>query len=150
MKRENKLYLFVFFIFVLSLCLFIFTIYLKSVSVIEKIEFDATLVVGDVPGFNVDTNVLTFGTITFNTSSQRILKIKNDYGFPIKVEFSVEGDIGKFLVFDEMIFLDVEESRNVSVSTIISTDEKQGNYSGRFITIIKRTHGSLESPSLVR
>jgi len=53
-------------------------------------------------------------------------------------------------VFDEMIFLDVEESRNVSVSTIISTDEKQGNYSGRFITIIKRTHGSLESPSLVR
>ena len=139
MKRENKLYLFVFFIFVLSLCLFIFTIYLKSVSVIEKIEFDATLVVGDVPGFNVDTNVLTFGTITFNTSSQRTLTVENNYDFPIKVEFSVEGNIWEFLVFDKIIFLDVEESKEINISTIILTDEKQGNYSGKFITTIKKS-----------
>ena len=137
MERKNKLYFFIFFIFVLILCLFFFVTYLKYIDVLEKIEFNATLSVGDIPSFNVDTSELLFGTISINTSSQRTLTVENNYDFPIQVEFSVEGDIAEFLVFDKIIFLDVEESKEVNISTIILTDEKQGNYSGKFITTIK-------------
>ncbi len=139
MKEKNKLYFFVFYIFVLSLCLFFFITYLKYIDVLEKIEFNATLSVGDIPSFNVDTSALLFGTIAINTSSQRILIVGNNYDFPIKVEFSVEGDIAEFLVFDKIIFLDVEESKEVKISTIILTDEKQGNYSGKFIATFKKS-----------
>jgi len=139
MKRKNKLYFFVFFIFVLSLCLFFFVAYLKYISFLVKVEVVNTLRVGDVPSFNVDTSALTFGTIAFNTSSQRTLTVENNYDFPIKVEFSVEGNIWEFLVFDKIIFLDVEESKEINISTIILTDEKQGNYSGKFITTIKKS-----------
>ena len=139
MERKNKFCFFVFLLLVLSLCLFFFAMYLKYTAVLEVIEFDAMLRVGDVASFNVDTSALTFGTVTLNTSSQRTLAMKNNYGFPIKVEFSAEGDIEKFLVFEKIIFLDVEESRYVNVRTIILTDEKQGNYSGKFITTVLKS-----------
>ena len=139
MKRKNKLYFFIFFMFVLSLCLFLFVIYLKHINVIKIIELNAILSVGDVPSFNTENDTLYFGTITSNTSSQRTLTVENNYDFPIKVEFSVKGNIEEFLVFDKIIFLDVEESKEVNISTIILTDEKQGNYSGRFIVTIKKS-----------
>ena len=137
MKRENKIYFFVFFMF--FLCLFSFAIYLKYISVLERIEIVTNLKVGDIPGFDVDTDVLAFGTIAVGTSSKRTLTIENDYDFPIKAEFSVEGDIEEFLVFDEVIFLDVGESKDVDIRTIILVEDKQGNYSGRFITTIKKS-----------
>ena len=118
--------------------MFFFVIYLKHILVLEKIEIVANLRVGSIPGFDVNTSALTFGTIALGTSSKRTLTIENNYDFSIKVEFSVEGDIEEFLVFDEVIFLDIGESKNVDVRTIILTEDRQGNYSGRFITTIKR------------
>lgn len=138
MKSENKIYFFIFLMFVLSLFLFSLAIYFKYISVLERTEIAANLKVGGTPGFDVDTDVLAFGTIAPGISSKRILTIKNNYNFPIKVEFSVEGNIEEFLVFDKMIFLDVGESKEVNVRTIILAEDRQGNYSGRFITTIKR------------
>ncbi|MCK4553045.1 hypothetical protein KAT80_02485 [Candidatus Pacearchaeota archaeon] len=139
MKKENKIYLFVVFMFVLSLFLFSFTIYLKHIAILERVEIVTKLRVGGIPAFDVDTDVLAFGTIALGTSSRRTLTIQNDYDFPIKAEFSVEGDIEEFLVFDKIIFLDIGESKDVNVNTIILAEGKQGNYSGRFITTIKKS-----------
>jgi len=137
--KENKVPLFVFFMFFLSLLVFSFAIYLGKSIVLEEKEIFTSLRLGGTPGFDINNTALNFGTIAIYTSSQRNLTIENNYGFPIKVEFSVKGNITEFLLFDEVAYLDVGESRDVLVETITLSDNRIGSYSGKFIIVIKKS-----------
>jgi len=143
MEKENKIYLFIFFVLALSLFLFSFGIYLTQIAVLEKIEVVANLRIGDTLGFDADAGRLDFGTIAPNSSSRRTFTIENNYNFPIKAEFDVEGEIGEFLLFDKIIFIDVGETKEINVSTITLVEAEQGNYSGKFITTLKKSRKSI-------
>ena len=137
--KKNKLFYFAFFIFVLSISLFLVTLYIKSAVVLEKKEIIATLRVGDIAGFDANATALTFGTITSGSRSYRDLTIENNYGFPIKVEFRAKGNITKFLLFDKMVYLDVGEKKSIKIDTIVPVDEKYSDYSGKIVVVMKRT-----------
>ena len=136
--KKNKLLYIAIFIFVLSIALLLFTLYIKSAVVLEKKEVIATLRVGNIAGFDANASALTFGTITPHSGSYRNLTIENNYEFPIKVEFYAKGNITEFLLFDKFIYLDVEEKKSVKIETIVLNDEKQGSYSGKMIIVMKR------------
>lgn len=123
---------------IISLVLFLSVIYINSKVVLKKEEIIATLMVGDKAGFDTNNTALTFGMLTSGSGSSRNLIIENNYNFPIKFEFSVEGNIQRFLVFDEVVYLDIGEEKTVSISTIIATNESYGNYSGKMIIVTKR------------
>ena len=55
-----------------------------------------TLTVGNHTGFDLNKTVLSFGTITNGTSSSRNITINNNYDFPVRFEFDVQGNISKF------------------------------------------------------
>ena len=126
------------FLLILSLVMFLSVLYINSKIVLKKEEIIATLMVGDKAGFDTNNTALTFGMITSGSSSSRNLIIENTYNFPIKCEFSVEGDIRRFLVFDEVVYLDIGEEKTVSIGTITATNESYGNYSGKMIVATKR------------
>lgn len=138
MKKENKIYFFIFLFLVLSLMMFCFAMYAKF-NVLKKIEIVANLKIGDISGFDVNTSVLTFGTITSGSSSYREITIENNYEFPIKAEFRSSGNITELLLFDESIYLDTGENKSIVVNTIIPVSEEKGFYSGRFIAVIKKS-----------
>ncbi len=123
---------------VLSISLFLITLYIKSAVILEKKEIIATLRVGDIVGFDANASALTFGTITSHSRSYRDLTIENNYMFPIKVEFHAKGNITEFLVFDKVVYLDVGEKKSIRINTIIPVDKKYGSYSGKMVVVMKR------------
>jgi len=136
MEKRDK---FIIFIFIFCLLLFSFSIYLKQKVILEKAKIPASLSVGDVIGFDINTDKLSFGTITVGASSMRTLKIDNNYNFPVRVEIDIEGNIKDFFSINEIIFLDVGESKEINLSTNVLTEKKEGNYSGNFIITIKKS-----------
>ena len=133
MEKRDK---FIIFIFIFCLLLFSFSIYLKQKVILEKVKIPASLSVGDVIGFDINTDKLSFGTITVGASSMRTLKVDNNYNFPVRVEIDIEGNIKDFFSINEIIFLDVGESKEINLSTNVLTEKKEGNYSGNFIITI--------------
>lgn len=138
-KTKNKL---IILMFVISLIIFLLILYLNSLMILEKKEIITTLMIGNKTGFDLNTTALTFGRITFGSSAQRNLIIKNQYDFPIKVEFSVKGDIKKFLVFEKIVPIEVGEEKTISITAINPIDTEYGNYSGKMIVIIKKNFQS--------
>lgn len=138
MVKKSKIFYVAVFIFVLSISLFLITLYLKSAVVLEKKEIIATLRVGDIAGFDANVTALTFGTITSHSYSSRNLTIENNYVFPIKIKFCAKGNITEFLVFDKLVYLDVGEKKSIRIDTIMPVDEKYGNYFGKMIIVIKK------------
>ena len=118
-KTKNKL---IILIFAASLIMFLLVLYLNFLMVLEKEEIAATLSIGDRTGFDLNTSALTFGMITSGFSSQRSLIINNDYDFPIQVEFSVKGNIKKFLVFAKVVPLEAGEEKTVGITAIRPVD----------------------------
>jgi len=139
MEKENKFFFFIFFMFILSLLIFSFVVYIKLTSVLDKIEIATYLEIGDMAGFDVNNSLLTFGTITSSSSSYRELIIENTYEFPIEVEFSSKGNITELLLFEKAIYLGVGENKSVTVHTIVPIGKKDGVYSGKFIAVIKKS-----------
>ena len=133
--NKNKL---IILMFVISVVMFFFVLYINSTFVLKKEEIIATLIIGDRAGFDINGTALTFGMIAPGTNSKRDLIIENDYNFPIKFEFNVKGDIEKFLVFDEVVYLKPGENKTVSIYTITPDNEEYGNYSGKMIVVTKR------------
>jgi len=137
MNKEIKDKLIIF-IFIISLIIFLLILRINSLIVLEKEEIITTLIIGNRTGFDLNTTALTFGMIALGSSSQRDLIIKNDYDFPIKVEFNVKGDIEKFLIFDKVVYLEVGEEKTISIISVIPVDEEYGNYHGRIIIVTKK------------
>lgn len=137
MKKETKNKLIIL-MFVAILIMFLLILYLNSLMVLEKEEIITTLIIGNKTGFDLNTTALTFGMITLGSSSQRNLIIKNDYNLPIKVEFSVKGDIKKFLIFEKVISLEAGEEKTIGITAISPVDMGYGDYSGKMTIITKR------------
>ncbi|MBS3094267.1 hypothetical protein J4474_01245 [Candidatus Pacearchaeota archaeon] len=134
-KRKNKL---IVILLILSLMIFLTGFYIKSIVLLEKMEIPTTLTVGDKIGFDTDTSVLTFGIIKPGSVGNREIFLENNYTFPIKVEFRVEGDIKRFLLFENIVYLNSGENKTISISTIKPTENDYGNYSGKLIVAIKK------------
>ena len=141
MLRQNKIYVVVISLFIISLVVFLFSmkVNITGNTILQESEFSTSLSLGHIAGFNVSEDALSFGTITLGSVAHRNdLVITNDYGFPIKVEFSVEGDIEDLLIFDRVMYLEPGETSNFNLSTIIFSDEPYGDYSGKVYVVIRR------------
>jgi len=139
MKIENNKYLlFSVVIFLLSILLLFLSFLLVHSLVLYEQEILVDLQVGQIPGFNLDKSILSFGTIAPNMSGSRTIKLENNYPFPIIALFSSKGNISKFLIFEEKIKLLSKEEKIVTISTILSREEDYGNYSGKINVVLKR------------
>ncbi len=135
-KRKIKL---IFALFIVSLFILIFSIYLKSFVTVEIKEIPATLNVGNTSAFDTNNSFLSFGTISKGVFSQRNIVLTNNYDFPIICYIGFEGNITNFLVKPEQSYLKSGESKTISISTITLEEEGwEGFYSGKVIVTIKK------------
>jgi hypothetical protein len=139
MKINKKNYL------LFSIILFFFSIFLVFLSflltqslILDRKEIPAFLEVGKISAFNLDKSVLSFGVIVPNTISSRTIKIENTYPFSVDYLFTSEGNISKFLVFEEKVRLLSQEEKMVTIATISPEEKDYGNYSGKIIVRLKR------------
>lgn len=118
-------------ILIIALVFFLLTFYFKSVSgVLSEKHIDVRFEVSNVTGLKVGSDLLDFGRIIQGSSGSKTIVLSNSYTFPINVEFQATGNVSDFLVYNKNVFLEPNETKSVSISTIVFSNESFGNYSG--------------------
>lgn len=137
-KKENKIYYFIFGLFILSIVILVATFFLNNRVLYEERTF-AQLFVGEPAGFDLNETIISFGRLPPTTSSERKINLSNAYEFPVVVEFFVEGNISDFIVIHKPVFLDGGENKQVFVRTInIPANATVDEYEGYLIIRFKK------------
>ncbi len=137
-NQRNKKYYSAVLLFILSLAVFFFTLYINSTFILEKKEIPVNLKIGEQPAFNLSQTAFDFGTITPGSSASREIILENNNSFAVKYEFRAKGKIKKFLLFEKNIYLASYEKKRIEINTIIPNNEEYGEYSGKIIAVIKK------------
>jgi hypothetical protein len=137
-KTRNSLILILLFILIFVLGVFLFSNLIEYLSILEKQELYAEVIVSDHYGVDVNSSALIFGMITPGSSSVRKTTITNDHNQNINVEIIVEGDVEEFLQVSENDFdLKINESKELVFTAIAPRDKELGTYKGKVFFIIK-------------
>jgi hypothetical protein len=78
-------------------------------------------------GVSTDRDRLDFGILPKNARAIKIIDVKNDGEYPIKVHFVINGNISTIVEVENDVLLDAGKERNLSVKLFAN---EIGNYSG--------------------
>tara|TARA_Y100000310_G_scaffold263034_1_gene272920 strand:+ start:6139 stop:6564 length:426 start_codon:yes stop_codon:yes gene_type:complete len=111
-------------------------------NVVKQITIPVTVEITDnnrKMGLNVDTDALHFGTMGRGSTSGRFVDINNTGEFPVTVELSGHGPMGKYIVFEESdFFLDIDDSRHLGIDLAIPIYQSLGKSTGSVKILFKR------------
>lgn len=97
------------------------------------------LTVGEVFGFNLDTDMLHFGIVPPEVSSTKIINVLNNKLHPLLVYFKARGDFKDWVYFDDNYFiLSPNETKEARVHVTVPSNAEYGNYTGTYKVIFKR------------
>jgi len=128
---------------IVALCIsfvgFLISLYVQNSIVLNKYEIYTSLTIGETPAINLNsTGALTFGTLLRPSISQRTIFLENNYDFPIVYGFEVNGNISRFLVFEEKINLKSSENKTIVFSAIVPQNEEYAYYQGFLKVVVKK------------
>jgi len=125
-------------IIILVLLIFLFSSLIDYLSVLEKQERYARVIVSDHYGVDVNWTALIFGMIPPGSSSVRKTTIRNEHNQVVNVEILVKGDIKEFLIVSGNDFnLKPDESKEIVFTAIAPKDKEFGIYEGKVSFVIK-------------
>lgn len=136
-RKNNFLFWFSIFLFVISLLVFCFFLFLRFYLILEVKEVPVSFSIGENVGFDLNQTHLTFGVVPLGVSSSRNVQIENNYDFPIVVNLDAKGNVSDFLFFENSFVLEEGEVRKVGIS-VNSLDGEFGNYSGYLLVRFER------------
>jgi hypothetical protein len=114
-----------------------FTGFVRSLP-LESKEVDVSFEISDVLGVDLNTSALTFGTVVPGYSLERNVIIQNRNDFPVEAIVRFSADIDRFLSAPEKTLILPGEEKAISVTLVISKDEKFEAHSGTAIFEMKR------------
>lgn len=136
--KENILILLSLLVIIFVLGVFLFNNMIDYLSVLEKKEVYANIIVSDHYGVDVNSSALVFGMTLPGGSSVRETTLTNEHNQEVNVELFVEGDIKEFLQISENNFnLKSDESRKIFFTAFVPKDKELGTYDGKVIFVIK-------------
>ncbi|MEK6927538.1 MAG: hypothetical protein AABX11_03835 [Nanoarchaeota archaeon] len=109
-------------------------------NTLQKQEYDTTFEIGETSGFDLNTSALTFGRISFNSSSTRSILVRNDFAIPVFVSLYISGNISKLISISENDFRLVP-GENKSIEFKAYSNADLGKYTGKVTLVVKRYEG---------
>src|SRR3989339_551956 len=95
-------------------------------------ELEMKVKIGDVVGLDVNTSIISFGTVSPGGSSQRPVILRNDGNKPLRAHIKKSGEMAEWVYISEEDFvLDKNETKNVIFTIIPSGDAGKGEYRGK-------------------
>lgn len=128
-SAKSKTY-FIYFLLVIALSLFLISWLSGSRDVLKIEKIPVKIKITNVSGLAVENETLNLGNVIYGSSSKKTFEVTNNYGGRIVLELSCEGNISEFLIFEEYVYIEPNETKSVSVSSIVFSNETYGEYSG--------------------
>ena len=125
-------------VFIFSVLVLLFSVYLSREIIIDESEIFISVEVANVSGFDLNSSALIFGKIIPGAKASRKIEIKNNYYFPIVVKFDSEGNINELLEYNELIYINPNETKEAGFTIITYLNTTQGVYTGIISYVIKK------------
>ena len=124
--------------YLILLAILAFTIPFILNSQTEKTIIEASFLMGNTSGFDLNPNELTFGQITQNSSASRAITITNSFNKQKEIHIRASGEIKEYIIVSENNFiLNPNESKNITFSIYPTNTTQQQKYSGQIIITSK-------------
>ena len=136
-KKQNNIL--TFFLIAIVIVFLGFRIYslIQISEVLEIREIDASIIVSDKIGFDLNDSVLTFGSVLRGGGASRQITLKNNFEVPINVYVYGKGEVKKFIIpFKET--LNTGEEKILKINASVPEDAEFGEYWGKAIIKIKK------------
>jgi len=104
---------------------------------LETRIFDASFIVSDVSGFDLNSSALTFGKMMPGNTATRNVLIYNTYNFPIRIEPFASENIAPFITIPNLT-VGAKQNSSVPVTLSVPRNMSFGNYSGKVLFKIYR------------
>ncbi len=133
-KEGNNLFLiFLFIIVALVLTLsFIYTL------PIERRVIGTRFIIGESPGFDLNTSEIVFGRVPPGGSSHKKISISNEYNFTIIVRAVPSSQIASFVTVESPVIIKSGDSAVVNANLKVPQEASFGSYSGQVVFEIRR------------
>jgi len=86
--------------------------------------------VGENPGFELNTSLLTFGRIPPGSNSMREIRVYNEFKFPVRLETFVSPNLKDFVKVSPVFYIPSKNSTKISILVDVPHSAEFGNYSG--------------------
>ena len=124
----------IFFIVVLfALAIIVFGLkYMDATKDYTVIPYDLQIKVGGYAGFNTARDKIYFGTVPPGSTGQRNFTLNHTYSVPVKVNFTVEGDLAGWITISEVNFLlEPAKKKEIEIKATPPMNQPYGTYTGK-------------------
>jgi len=135
----NKIMLLSLIVVLVSLTVVVGYVGYNRYYMVDTLSKDLHLEVGDKIGVNLDTDKIYFGKTHPGGMAKRHLNISNNYGFSVRTNINVEGEITDFISVSENNFIiEPHSSKEITYYAETTEDTEKGTYEGKTIVVFKR------------
>jgi len=105
------------------------SLFIIDANLIKELPID--LKVGDIIGFDVNNEELTFGRVPQGSTSIRRITLTNDQNTEVKIILKVEGSVEPFISFQENNFILAPlETKKIEIHATSPLNPENENYQG--------------------
>lgn len=104
----------------------------------EAMEIGMSMNVGNHVGFDVNTTLITFGTVPQGGNSVRDVVITNNDDYDKIAHFSAEGAIKDFIQLPPDTLVKANQNKTVNAKAVVPWGAKYGEYTGKFKILLLR------------
>ena len=104
----------------------------------ETVEIGMSLNVGGNVGFDVNTTLITFGTVPQSGIAVRDVVITNNDNYDKIARFSAEGTIRDFIQLPPDTLVKANQNKTVNAKAAVPWGAKYGEYTGTFRILLMR------------
>ncbi|GEM_PF-1277064 len=108
-----------------------FSVFILFSKPLEIKEVDAKFIIGENPGFDLNSSALVFGRIPPGGSSTRKVVIDNSFSFPIEVKILASRNIAEFVIAQPVTIIEAGKNASIPISVYIPQDNGFGDYYGK-------------------
>ncbi|MDP3881939.1 MAG: hypothetical protein Q8Q31_03635 [Nanoarchaeota archaeon] len=105
---------------------------------LERKTVGVKFIVGEPPGFDLNTSEITFGRVPPGGGSYRKITLGNQHNFTVELKAYVSKDISSFVTIQSPIIITPYNVTTVPVNLVVPQDTAWGHYSGEILFEIRR------------
>ncbi len=116
------------------LCIFAYDYFTYLHDLKQVKVYDMRLKVGNYVGFNLDSDVLNFGTIIPTGASTRTINLSTEK--PVRVEILLRGKLAEWVNISHNNFI-LDGQEEIAFNVYVPADAAYGNYTGKAYILFK-------------
>jgi hypothetical protein len=137
-KRKKIIAVVCLIVIIIFLAIYLYANVIDMVSLFEKKEIEAIVMVSDSSGVALNGTALMFGMLVPGGTSKKTVDLKNDYGGIARVKIYAKGEIKDFInVSDNNFIMYPNETKTIIFRAKIPEGTAFGNYTGKVIFEIR-------------